>query len=63
MPWAVAHNGQLQWAASTMYNVKGSSSHGGNNNSKPFPVFGEVAVGTTAGTFHMESKLLIAAVN
>ena len=29
-----------------MYNVKGSSSHGGNNNSKPFPVFGEVAVGT-----------------
>jgi len=46
-----------------MYNVKGSSSHGGNNNSKPFPVFGEVAVGTTAGTFHMESKLLIAAVN
>ena len=22
MPWAVAHKGQLQWAASTMYNVK-----------------------------------------
>ena len=22
MPWVVAHNGQIQWEASTLYNVK-----------------------------------------